>query len=85
MVNFIKSVRYPPDARKKGIAGTVFLKLSFDDQGRLLESSVVKPVHPSLDAEAVRISKMMPNWRPAFYRGKKKATVVVLPVNFKIS
>ncbi|MBR5158266.1 MAG: energy transducer TonB [Bacteroidaceae bacterium] len=48
------------------------------------EPEVVKSVHPSLDAEAVRLISSMPNWKPGIHRGKPVRTKYTLPVNFRL-
>jgi TonB family protein len=49
-----KELRYPKKARKKGIEGRVAVRFIVSTEGVPIEVHVPDPVHPLLDAEAVR-------------------------------
>ena len=42
----------------------------------------MRGVSPSLDAEAVRVVKAAPGWKPGRVGGVKVATVMTIPVQF---
>jgi hypothetical protein len=46
---------------------------------------VVKGVHKTLDNEANRVIKTMPQWTPGKQRGKAVNARFTLPIKFKIS
>lgn len=58
-------MRYPSDAKDKKIAGTVEIDFTVDEEGNLSDITVGRKLYPSLDAEAVRLVKAMPAWKPA--------------------
>lgn len=63
-------------APKEGLSymGTeIMITISFivDEKGRLSDFKVVNPVDPVLEAEALRVARLMPTWKPAKYYGKK--------------
>jgi len=52
-------IRYPADAREKGIKGKVTITVVIERDGSLTNAKVTKSVYPSLDAEALRVSKLI--------------------------
>lgn len=91
MIKFLsENVKYPEDvllANEKGanIHGRVYVKFVVEKDGSISDVEVVRSVHPSLDAEAVRVVKLMPKWKPAEYRGKPVRTKFTLPISFRIT
>jgi TonB family protein len=64
-------IRYPADAKEKGVSGTVRLYVHIDRQGQVIDEPIVlKYVSASIDKEAVRVVKEMPAWSPATINGK---------------
>lgn len=47
-----KNIRYPADAREKGIGGQVVLEASINELGYVTNVEIIKRVYPSIDAEA---------------------------------
>jgi len=78
------NIRYPVEAQKAGIQGRVICQYVVDENGAITDVSVVRGVDPSLDQEAVRVIKAMPNWVPGEQRGKKVSVKYTLPINFKL-
>lgn len=54
-----------------GTERMVAISFIVDEKGRLSDFKVVNPVDPVLDAEALRVARLMPAWKPAKYYGKK--------------
>ncbi|MDP4270881.1 MAG: TonB family protein [Bacteroidota bacterium] len=85
MMKFLyQSVRYPFEAAEKGIQGTVITKFVVDKEGNIGDISVVRGLHPALDAEAVRVVKSMPRWIPAQNKGENVAMYFTLPIRFSL-
>lgn len=80
----LNSVRYPVEAQKSGVQGRVICQYVVDENGAITDVSVVRGVDPSLDQEAVRVIKAMPNWIPGEQKGKKVSVKYTLPLNFKL-
>ncbi len=59
-----KNIKYPKDAKKKGIQGRVFCNFIVERDGSITNVRVVKSADPSLDNEAVRVLQTMPKWIP---------------------
>ena len=66
---FIKeNLKYPEDA--DGAHGRVIVNIIVEEDGSISDIEIVRGVHPSLNAEAVRVVKLMPKWQPAERGGK---------------
>ena len=73
---------YPPTAFADGIEGTVVVELVIDEEGRVPYAEVRESV-PALD-EAARATMRQWLFAPARLAGKPIATVVSVPMEFKI-
>ncbi|TFH94100.1 M56 family metallopeptidase [Porphyromonas levii] len=81
-----ENIKYPDVAVKENIQGRVMLSFVIETDGSLSDVKVVKGVHEALDAEAIRVVKMMPNWKPASLKDGTLARVAfVLPVQFRFA
>jgi len=76
------NIRYPEE---KDIQGRVIVSFVVDKDGSISNAQVVKSVHPSFDAEALRIINNMPKWIPGTQNGKPVNVKYVVPINFKSS
>ena len=75
-------LKYPKDAKAARIDGTVRVKFVVGSNGGVQEVEVLQGVHPSLDAEAVRVIKSSPKWKPGVKDGKSCRVSYTLPVIF---
>ncbi|MDD5284188.1 MAG: M56 family metallopeptidase [Bacteroidales bacterium] len=65
-------VKYPEEAKNKGIQGTVVASLVVNSEGEVTNSKIVRGVHPLLDAETIRVLESSPKWEcPGISKGKK--------------
>ena len=65
LMEFIKSnLQYPEDAIAEKAEGLVQVSFVVEKDGSTSEFEVLDEHHPSLEAEAVRVMKMMPKWNP---------------------
>ena len=73
---------YPKDLGETCIQGRVVVSFVVDRDGSIIEPKVVRPLHPSLDEEALRVIGLMPKWRP----GKLMAVKVKynIPIKFTL-
>jgi TonB family protein len=55
-----------------------------EKDGSISDVEVTKPVYPSLDAEAVRVIKAMPKWKPGKQDDKFVRVKFKMPVNFRL-
>lgn len=77
-----KNVNYPHIAQEHGIQGRVFVSFVVGKTGAISQVTIARGVDPALDAEAIRVVKMMPKWNPGEQRGKAVNVKYMLPVNF---
>ena len=77
---------YPDVCKAKGIQGRVMVSFIITEEGDVTGVRVLRGVHPSLDAEAVRIVKSSPKWESpgADANGNVKSTRVVFPFIFQL-
>jgi len=85
MIQFISSnIQYPADAQKQKVDGRVLVNFVVEKDGSITEVKVVKPTFPSLDAEAIRVVKAMPKWKPGYQRGQAVRVQFTMPINFSL-
>lgn len=85
MIQFISSnIKYPADAKKQKVDGRVLVNFVVEKDGSITEVKVIKPAFPSLDAEAIRVVKAMPKWKPGYQNGKAVRVLFTLPISFNL-
>jgi len=83
--DFIKThLVYPPEAKAKGIQGKVYVQFVVEKDGSITNVEVRRGANPLLDNEAVRVVKMLPNFKPGTMRGKKVRVRYTLPIVFTL-
>lgn len=65
------------------IQGRVVVSAIVEKDGSLSDFKVVRPVHPLLDQEALRVVRNMPCWQPGKQNGKEVRVRVNIPLSFK--
>jgi protein TonB len=55
-----------------------------EKEGQISEVKVLRNLYPSLDKEALRVVKSMPNWKPGMQNGKPVRVKYNLPVFFQL-
>jgi len=79
------TLKYPKQARQKGIEGRVFVQFVVDETGALNDIKTVKGIGAGCDAAAVAaIQEAAGNWSPPRQRGKAVKQRIILPVTFKL-
>lgn len=85
MHKFIKeNLNYPEDARRNKIEGRVVLQFVVNRDGSLSQIEVLKSLGFGLDEEAIRLIKLMPNWKPGRQNGNLVRVKYTLPMVFKL-
>ena len=85
MIQFINNnIQYPADAQKQKVDGRVLVNFVVEKDGSITEVKVIKPTFPSLDAEAVRVVKAMPKWKPGYQKGQAVRVQFTMPINFSL-
>ena len=85
MMKFLsENIKYPEQMLKDSVQGRVVCKFVVGMDGTISNVSVARSIHPLLDAEAVRVISLMPNWIPGMREGKAAEVNYTLPVTFRI-
>lgn len=85
LLQFLKdNLYFPPSAKEANIQGTVYVQFIVEIDGSLTHVEIKKGVDPDLDAEAVRVVKLMPKWIPGEQAGKKVRVKFTLPIKFRL-
>lgn len=86
MMKFLQThVKYPADARRNGIQGSVLTGFDVDKNGKISNLSTVRGVSEDLNDESLRVISAMPHWLPARVGGKAVKSRFVLPIKFKLA
>ena len=78
------NVKYPPEAAKKGIQGKVYVTFVVNKDGSVSDAKIARGVDPLLDAEALRVVKLLTNWKPGRQRGEEVRVSYTVPINFAL-
>ena len=79
-----KNIKYPKAAQENGIQGRVIVQFVVEKDGTPTEFKVMRSVDPDLDAEALRVMKEMPKWKPGMQKGQVVRVKYTLPVTFRL-
>lgn len=79
-----ENIKYPENARKKGIQGTVFVTFVVEKDGKVSNARVLRGVDTELDKEALRVVSEMPKWFPGKEGGKPVKVQYNLPIAYKL-
>lgn len=85
MLKFLQdNVKYPENAMKNNVQGRVIVQFVIEKDGTPTEFKVLRSVDPELDAEALRVMKAMPKWKPGMQKGQVVRVKFTVPVSFKL-
>ena len=76
------AIRYPIVAQENGIQGKVIITFVIDKAGAVINAKVFRGIDPALDAEALRVVKTLPNWKPGKQNGRAVKVNYNVPINF---
>jgi TonB family protein len=79
-----ENVKYPEEAKEKGLSGKVFVQFVIDKNGDVVSPKIVRSVDPILDNEAIRVIQSLPKWTPGSQRGNAVNVSYTYPVNFSL-
>lgn len=81
-----ETVQYPEDAKAQKQEGKVFIKFVIDKEGNVRDAEIVNGTRfESLNNEALRVIKSMPQWKPGKQRGQNVNVSFVVPINFQLN
>ncbi|KAA3632911.1 MAG: TonB family protein, partial [Bacteroidetes bacterium] len=86
LVEVQKNIKYPIEARNKGIQGRVFIHFVIDRHGKARDFRIVRSIGGGCDEEALRVARDYLNvWsKPGKQDGIEVNTIFYLPVHFRL-
>ncbi len=79
-----KNLVYPRKAEKMEMEGIVYVYFEIDKDGNAINIKIQKGIQEDMDAEALRVIKLMPKWKPGKQNGKAVRTRMIQRVNYKL-
>jgi TonB family protein len=79
-----ENLRYPPNAQRKGIEGTVIVAFVVNTDGTTTDIQILRSVGGGCDEEVIRIVQGSPKWTPGMQRGTPVRTRMRLPLRFML-
>jgi bla regulator protein blaR1 len=78
------NINYPASAKKTGLEGSVIINFNIEKDGSLSDIRVVNGISPSLDTEALRVTRLLPLWQPGKANGKPEKFMSGTSYNFDL-
>lgn len=86
LLKFIaENTQYPESAKTSKISGRVIIRFVVNKEGKTEEATVLRGVHPLLDAEAIRVVNSLPAFSPGKQGGKPVPVYYMVPVTFSLA
>lgn len=80
-----KEIRYPSNAQKNSIQGTVKLSFVVAESGEIQDITVLESPDSDLSREAIRVLKYSANWLPAKELGELVNMKYTVPIRFALT
>ena len=82
---FLKTnIHYPQLAREDGTNGTVYVTFVVNKTGKISNIKILRGIGSGCDEEAVRVIRMMPDWKPGKQNGAAVPVQFNLPIKFDL-
>lgn len=80
----VENIKYPANAREKGVQGTVFISFVVEKDGTITNVKTLRGIGGGCDEEATRVVSMMPPWKPGVQKGQPVRVQFNMPVKFSL-
>jgi TonB family protein len=80
----VKNIRYPKEAKRMNITGTVEIGFIIAKDGSMQNARVLKGIGAGCDEEALRVVMLAKTWIPGQQRGVPVDVKFVYPIKFKL-
>lgn len=80
----INNLKYPAEAKVKGIEGKVFITFIVDKDGSLSDFTLLRGIGAGCDEEALTAIMNSPNWEPGKQRGREVKTRMQVAITFQL-
>ena len=82
---FKNNIVYPTSAIKDKVSGRVFCRFVIKKNGKVKRVKIVKGIREDLNNEALRVLKLMPEWKPCrMFGGKVSKQQLAIPIVFTL-
>jgi TonB family protein len=79
------NVKFPEEAKKKGITGFVFASFVVLENGAVSDVKILRGIGYGCDEEVIRVIKLMSGmWKPAIENNKPVKSMLQLPIRFQL-
>lgn len=78
-----QNIVYPDSAKARKVEGLVVVRFVITEKGEITSLELLRDIGSGCGSEALRVVRMMPNFRPALRAGEPVATKMILPIRFK--
>lgn len=78
------NLKYPQYAQQNHIQGKVVVQFIVAENGSVRDITIVEPLAPICDREALRVVRMMPRWKAGTQNHKPCRSMVCIPIVFKM-
>ena len=80
-----RHLKYPEEAKKKRITGSVMVKFVVTDSGKIENVGLIRGIGGGCDEEAIRLVKNMPPWKPGEMNNRPVNSYFNVSVPFSMS
>lgn len=81
LITFLQNhIGYP---NNESLEGKVIIRFVVDKTGKIEQPNILRGLSKNLDAEALRVANMLPNFNPALQEGKPVKSYYILPFTFQ--
>lgn len=78
------NLEYPDLAQNYGIEGMVVVRLSVDRDGLITDQQILSSLGYGCDEAAIVALQQLPKWQPALRNGQPVASIVNVPLRFRL-
>jgi periplasmic protein TonB len=78
------NIKYPVEARENKTEGRVYITFVVSETGKIRDARLIRGIGDGCDEEAIRVVKLMPDWKPGVQQGRKVPVQYVLPVKYTL-
>ncbi|MFM9836834.1 MAG: energy transducer TonB [Cyclobacteriaceae bacterium] len=79
-----KNIKYPPQAKRIGTEGKVFVEFIVNKNGEPSDLKIIRGIGSGCDEEALRVLSLT-KWEPGKQRGKPVRVKMAMQLNFKLN
>jgi protein TonB len=80
-----ENMTYPRFANEAGISGKVYVTFVVERDGKITDVKLLRGIGGGCDEEALRVIKMMPDWKPGLQRNHPVRVQFILDVKFTLN